>query len=194
MITPDALIALFKRALSEGWGYIYGGAGQTWTAAKQRAATRAMTVKYGAKWIGKRVADCSGLFAWAFRELGGSIYHGSNTIWRSHLSAKGKLKNGARTDGQAIKPGTAVFLTDDKQSRHHIGLYVGSDTVIEAKGTQYGVVTSKLSHWDEWGELKGVQYEEEKTEVFSALSGVTRAEFDALRARVLALEKTRGEG
>ena len=30
--------------------------------------------------------------------------------------------------------------------------------MIEAKGTQYGVVTSKLSHWDEWGELKDVNY------------------------------------
>lgn len=42
--------------------------------------------------------------------------------------------------------------------RHHIGLYVGNDTVIEAKGTKWGVVTSKPSHWDEWGELKDVDY------------------------------------
>ena len=169
MIQASALIALFQRALDERWGYIWGAKGQTWTKAKQEAATRAQTVKYGAKWIGQRVADCSGLFAWAFKELGGSIYHGSNTIWRSHLAAKGTLKNGTRLDGLPLKPGTAMFLTKTENgvtNRHHIGLYIGNDTVIEAKGTAYGVVTSRSDHWHEWGELKGVEYEEngEKTE------------------------------
>ena len=110
MIDVLALIALFMQALNEKWGYIWGTAGIKWTKAKQDAATREMTVKYGSKWIGHRVADCSGLFAWAFKQLGGYIYHGSNTIWNKYCSSKGKLKNGKRADGQPIKPGTAVFL------------------------------------------------------------------------------------
>lgn len=67
---------------------------------------------------------------------------------------------GKITAGIVLKPGTAVFLFDPQQSkpRHHVGVYVGNDTVIEAKGTQYGVVTSSVSHWDEWGELKSVDY------------------------------------
>lgn len=159
MIAVAALIALFQQALDEKWGYIWGASGQVWTQAKQNAATREMTIKYGSKWIGRRVADCSGLFSWAFKQLGGSIYHGSNTIWNKYCSAQGKLSKSKRADGQPIKPGTAVFLYRASDSnRHHIGLYIGNDTVIEAKGTIYGVVTSKLSHWDEWGELKGVDY------------------------------------
>ena len=42
------------------------------------------------------------------------------------LSAGGK-----RTDGQPLKPGTAVFLTKGSD-RHHVGLYVGDGKVIEA--------------------------------------------------------------
>ena len=167
MIKPSDLIALFKQALTNKWGYIWGAYGQTWTAAKQRAATREMTVKYGSKWIGHRVADCSGLVYWAFKQLGGKIYHGSHTQYVSYTTARGDLKNGARTDGQPLKPGTAVFkkkkATAGQKSYngynyHHVGLYIGEGTVIEAKGTINGVVTSKVSTWNAWGELKGVDY------------------------------------
>ena len=159
MIDAGNLIALFRQALDDKWGYIWGTSGQVWTEAKQRAATREMTIQYGRRWIGRCVADCSGMFVWAFKQLGASIYHGSNTIWNKYCSSKGKLSKGQRTDGQPIKPGTAVFLyRASDNNRHHIGLYVGDDTVIEAKGTMYGVVTSRLNHWDEWGELKDVDY------------------------------------
>ena len=159
MIDAGNLIALFQQALDDKWGYIWGTSGQVWTGARQKAATRETTIQYGAKWIGHCVADCSGMFVWAFKQLGASIYHGSNTIWNKYCSSKGKLSKGQRTDGQPIKPGTAVFLyRASDNNRHHIGLYVGDDTVIEAKGTMYGVVTSRLNHWDEWGELKDVDY------------------------------------
>ena len=36
VISTVALIAKFKQALSEGWGYIWGTAGEKWTAAKQK--------------------------------------------------------------------------------------------------------------------------------------------------------------
>ena len=157
MIAANELCEKFHEPLEEHGGYIFGKSGQKWTQAKQDAATRPQTVSYGQQWVGHRVWDCSGMFVWAYKAFGESIYHGSNTIWRSYCSKQGKLKNGQRCDGIAMKPGTAVFLLNDT-GRHHIGLYVGNDTVIEAKGTRYGVVTSKPSHWDEWGELKDVDY------------------------------------
>ena len=42
----------------------------------------------------------------------------------------------------------------------------GEGTVIEAKGTAYGVVTSKIgSGWTHWGELKGVDYAEKGEQI-----------------------------
>ena len=154
MIKASDLIRLFQQALDEKWGYIWGTRGQVWTQASQNRATRDMTVRYGQKWVGRRVADCSGLFVWAFRELGGDIYHGSNTMWKKYTTVKGTL-----TGTMTIKPGTAVFTVGDDGVRGHVGLYIGNDICIEAKGTQYGVVTSNLSRWDEWGELVGVEYD-----------------------------------
>lgn len=154
MIKASDLIRLFQQALDEKWGYIWGTRGQVWTQASQNRATRDMTVRYGQKWVGRRVADCSGLFVWAFKQLGGSIYHGSNTMWKKYTTIKGTL-----TGTMELRPGTAVFTVGSDGVRGHVGLYVGGGICIEAKGTQYGVVTSQLSRWDEWGELVGVEYD-----------------------------------
>ena len=182
MIQAEQLIALFVLALNNAWGYIWGTAGIVWTQAKQDQKVQYMVSKYGqnwktsdaakadnywsaamygAKWIGRTVADCSGLFAWAFKKLGGYIYHGSNTIWDKYCTSKGELIKGKRDDGKDLKPGTAIFTHNKKTGkRGHIGLYIGDGWVIEASGTINGVIKSKItiSKWVEWGELKGVNY------------------------------------
>ena len=183
MILVKDLIEKFQQALKEEWGYIWGTVGIVWDAARQNQKVQYMVNKYGSrwkgdvlakqdnyyyaalygsKWIGHRVADCSGLFRWAFGELGGSIAHGSNSIWKGYCSAKGTLSGGKRTDGKELRPGTAIF-TDKAGDKTHIGLYIGDGTVIEASGTQTGVIASKvtLSKWKCWGELKDVRYERE---------------------------------
>ena len=154
------LIAKFQYALDNKWGYILNTAGELWTQAKQNAATGDTAKQYGSKWIGHYVADCSGLFSWAFKQLGGYMYHGSNTMWNKYCTSKGDLSNGKRTDGKELKPGTAVFVLKNGNDRSHVGLYIGGDTVIEASSTQTGVITSKITNkkWAEWGELKGVTY------------------------------------
>ena len=171
MITTNALIEKFQQALNEKWGYIWGTAGETWTAAKQKElqkttdADRAQGRRYGSKWIGHKVADCSGLFSWAFKQLGGYMYHGSDTMYRKYCVNKGELSKGKRTDYGALKPGTAVFVWNGKKYSH-VGLFVGDGTVngdgtvIEAMGTINGVTTTKVTagKWTHWGELVGVDY------------------------------------
>lgn len=165
LIAVYALIELFRQALNEKWGYIWGTAGVMWTAAKQKElekttdSDRAQGRKYGSKWIGHMVADCSGLFSWAFKKLGGYMYHGSNTMYLKYCTDKGKLVKGKREDGKTLKPGTAVFVWNGS-TYSHVGLYVGDGTVIEAMGTVNGVTTTKVTagKWTHWGELKGVNY------------------------------------
>ena len=132
-ISSSELIAQFQTALRDDWGYIYGASGEIWTQAQQNAASREQTKKYGQKWVGHRVTDCSGLFAWAFRQLGGYCYHGSNTMFRRYSSASGSLSAGKRTDGEPLKPGTAVYKFNASEGYHHVGLYIGEGKVIEAK-------------------------------------------------------------
>lgn len=164
MVTAKAFIEQVMVPYREGWGYIYGTCGKLWTRELQdniehtTDSKRAASRQYGSQWIGKMVTDCSGLLRWALRQLGETIVHQARYQYTDYCNAKGKLINGARDDGLPILPGTAVFLQAPETKIHHVGVYVGNDTVIEAKGAKYGVVTSHLDHWDHWGELKMVDY------------------------------------
>lgn len=185
MIQAQALIDKFRYALDNKWGYIWGTSGTEWTAAKQQQKVNYMVINYGAdwkknadakkdnyysaadlgsKWIGHTVADCSGLFVWAFKQLGGAIAHGSNSIYDRYCTTKGKITADIR---KTMLPGTAVF-TGDESKHGHIGLYVGNGKCIEASGTVAGVCTSNLTagKWTYYGLLKNVDYsasEAEKT-------------------------------
>ena len=182
-ISPQDLITQFEIAIAGNWGYIYGTAGTKWTQSAQNQKVNYMENKYGsnwktsseakkdkyyysamygAKWIGHYVADCSGLFVWAYKKYGLSIAHASNSIYKSYCNVKGKLKAGVREDGKELLPGTAVF-TGTENDHGHIGLYIGNGWVIEASGTQTGVIKSKVSlaKWTYFGELNAVNYGKE---------------------------------
>ena len=189
MISEAALIEKFQYALDQKWGYIWGAAGILWTESRQKQKVDYMINKYGtswqknseakddtyyrsalygAKWIGSYVADCSGLFSWAFNQYKLYIAHGSNSIWKSYCTRKGNLSSGKRSDGAVLKPGTAVF-TDKNGDKTHIGLYIGGSKVIEASGVEAGVCMSNISasKWKCWGELKNISYEEKEDDDMS---------------------------
>lgn len=158
MVTAKSFLDKVRIPLDGKWGYIWGTSGVLWTEAKQKAATREMTVKYGARWIGRLVTDCSGLLRWALKQLGEDIVHHARYQYTNWCAAKGKLSNGLREDGTPPLPGSAVFLKGTEAHIHHVGVYLGGGVCVEARGTLYGVVTSSLTRWDYWGELKMVDY------------------------------------
>ena len=161
MINALAFCRKAEYALGQRWGYIWGTYGQRWTAEKQANTSNEQAKAYGSKWIGRRVSDCSGLPYWAVKSFMPDyrFVHGSNTQYREFCRNKGHLENGIPTDGHALRPGTLMFLTDKSGCRHHVGIYVGDNRVIEAKGTKSGVVVSAPSHWDDWGELKIIDFD-----------------------------------
>lgn len=167
MIQVKALIAGFEQAISEEWGYIYGATHEKWSEAKQAAYAREHSgdpdrensVKYGGKWAGHWVTDCSGIFHYWFSQIGGKIAHGSNSIWNDALSEKGTLPSGSQKEA-GLRPGYAVFTTSGDR-HNHIGLYIGNGKVIEAQGAKAGVIYSQITdkRWTAWGRLKNVQYD-----------------------------------
>lgn len=149
MIQASALVALFRRMLDERWVY-------EWGAAREGCV------------------DCSGAFVWAYRQLGATIEHGSNSI--AHLRV------GEYVPVAKAKPGYAVFKlrawrddSDNGGNRwfgqqpgdvYHIGLMGDDGKVLNAQSTKTGFVASDAAGWAFAAPLKDVIYKEEDGKVF----------------------------
>ena len=165
LIPARDLVNTAMTAYEEKWDYIWGKSGQAWTQANQDAATRPMTVKYGQKWVGRKVADCSGLFVWAYKQHGKKIYHGSNTIWEKYTVPETRA---ALAGVVKVRLGAAVFQNVGGK-RTHIGIYKGGGMVEEERGTQSGCILSPIATWDEVAELTDADYTGEIYETFDIL-------------------------
>lgn len=167
MIPLQGLYTYLNQMLSEEWGYIWGTAGTMWTEEKQRAVQygadsyNETAKKYGSKWIGHMVTDCSGVMVYIWNKYNLKIAHGSNTIARQYCKKMQTLP----------RPGYAAFKwKDDPTGKwsggdyYHIGI-VGEDgeTVYESQGTITGFTTSPASRWDYFAAFKDVDYEGTKS-------------------------------
>ncbi len=109
--------------------------------------------------------DCSGAFAYAYKRLGGYMYHGSNTMWRKYTAEKGKREE------MTLLPGMAVFKwkkdggPDSQGNYYHVGCYVGDGLVVEAQSKNTGVVVSDVSKWPYAAQLKETVYDVQEGEV-----------------------------
>lgn len=144
MIKASALINLFRRMLDERWAYELGAAREG-------------------------CVDCSGAFVWAYKQLGATIEHGSNSI--AHLRV------GEYVPIEEAKPGYAVFKLrpwreDDSGNRwfdqqpgdcYHVGLMGRDGRVLNAQGTKTGFVASPASqNWAFAAPLKAVSYSDDE--------------------------------
>ena len=110
-----------------------------------------------ANWLGGRTADCVGLikgYCWLnpeTREVGYAT-NGIPDINEEQMYQIASEKGGIQTIPEI--PGLAVWF------KGHIGIYIGDGYVIEAKGTRYGVVKTKLTdgRWTHWLKIPYISY------------------------------------
>lgn len=122
--------------------------------------------RYVANGTEKGAVDCSGAFTYWYKQGGSYMYHGSNTMWRKYSTEKGKIGEITLVPGMAVfkmkRDGTepSAYKNDGMGNFYHVGLYIGNNQVVEAKGTRYGCVISKLSDWGYAARLKYTDYED----------------------------------
>lgn len=167
MITGKQYADKVLLAYERKGGYIWGQSGATWTKAKQDRLRKKyeadpmkyknyeLAVKYGEKWIGHRVWDCSGLTSWAGKQFGLEFSHGSNSSWKKDCQKKGKIRKGMKL------PVGAWVYTGTESDKPHIGVVTADGIVTEAMGTRTGVTQTKLtnSKWKFWGLGKGIKFD-----------------------------------
>lgn len=123
-----------------GDGYIYGSTGWTCSPArreqqaKQYPEHRNNILDVGKKWDGKTCWDCA-TFTRACAKAGGAkLPSGATSQWRSDAwSVKGTID-------QLPEGAVAMLYRQKGEIMQHTGLYLGDGTVIDARGTKYGVV------------------------------------------------------
>ena len=160
----DDLVAYAIHAWESGWGYVWGTYGNVLTESlleykirqyPDGVGNRADTIRE--KWLGGRTTDCVGLikgYGWLDPD---SLTIGYATNGMPDVGADGMYKNAevkGSMDSMPDTPGLAVWCSG------HIGVYIGNGEVIEAMGTSYGVVKTKLDErsWTAWLEIPYIQY------------------------------------
>lgn len=155
------LVAYAREAV--GGGYCYGASGQVCSQkqreiwAEDNPSARENLLGVCAKWDGKKVWDCSGLFRGAWRELLKYRSGGATTIFKTWMTETGPISNMPDT------PGIAVFRANESNpaTKDHTGLYVGGGLVVDARGSSAGVVIGTLAsygRWTHWGKFEDVDY------------------------------------
>ena len=147
-----------------GWGYVWGACGQVLTESALASKVSQYPDEVGVQedfirthWLGRRCADCVGFikgYGWLNAETQ-EIEYGTNGM--PDIGADAMYANATEKgtiDTLPEIPGLAVW------HEGHIGIYVGNGEVIEAMGTRYGVVRTRLSerHWTHWLKIPYINY------------------------------------
>jgi cell wall-associated NlpC family hydrolase len=81
--------------------------------------------------------DCSGLVMWAYAHVGVTLDHWTGYQWQE----------GAHVATSALRPGDLVFFatnTNDPNTIHHVGMFIGNGEMVEAPHTGANVAISSI--------------------------------------------------
>lgn len=174
--TNIGLVEFVKKALSEKWGYVWGTFGQILTPAilEQKRKQYPNNIEkhlnfIKQNWLGRRTADCVNLikaYLWWKEDKNNPVYSIEHDkvdgVW---MSADGAYTVATEKGGINTLPDIPGICV---RFKGHIGVYIGGGEVIEARGTKYGVVKTKLKDrpWTHWLEFPHITYIKEESEVF----------------------------
>lgn len=161
-ITAKQLLAYFRKAVDEKWGYVWSLNGELYSRQlaqqyhdrKRSTSSHRNPATYWlqdcARWIGKMAADCSGGIVGAFRSVHPTYGDRTANTFYNQCAEKGKIATIPET------PGLCVWRDG------HIGIYEGNGNVLEFRGTEYGAVRTRLKDrtFTHWGRLRDVDYSE----------------------------------
>lgn len=161
MKTNTGLVEWCKERLANKEGYVYGAyfdrvITQAYLDAKQTQYPTQYTSAYMKRtqiWLGKVAGDCIGLIKSYIWETDGKV-----TLQKiSDKSADGMF-NLATIKGKINTMPDTIGLC--VRYKGHVGVYIGNNEVIEARGADYGVVKTKLSErgWTDWYECPHLNY------------------------------------
>lgn len=154
--TNSGLVAYCKA--QKGKPYWFGTYGQKASKAlynaKKKQYPKYYKWNYSSSVAGKKVHDCAGLikgYLWSSSPTASPKYNSKQdfgcTGFYNKAKKKGKISTFKKIAGQL------VFKGNDK-TKTHVGVYIGGNLVIEAKGHKWGVISSKLSTggWKYWAQ------------------------------------------
>lgn len=164
--TATGLVKHVKQCLEDGWGYVYGAIGQTCTESLLDQCAKLYPAnnlaggsmrKAGEKWLGRKVADCSGMIkAYLMSDYtGGPIQYSAEIDSFVHYN---KAKEKGPISTMPDVPGIIVYMPG------HVGVYIGNGVVVESAGTLYGVKKSSVKKsyasgpWTHWYKCPGIEY------------------------------------
>lgn len=164
MSKADTIEAFLYNAV--GCGYIWGATGWVSSPAKRNTHAKEYDEKDPAlaekirttckKWDGLRCYDCAQLIVQAAKLIGLKLPSGATSLWKADIWAeKGTIDTAP--EGKLI-----CIFRDDMGVKQHVGWKLRNGDVIDARGTDSGVVLNKkYSAWSHWGILRGLDDEVE---------------------------------
>lgn len=169
--TNTGLVAYVKAKV--GCYYWYGTYGQMASKSLYNAKKKQYPKYYTASDFSKQIAnpkqvfDCAGLikaYLWTDSISDKTPKYNAKQDYGATGFYNAAKKKGKYSSSVKMKVGTLVFKGNDK-TKTHVGVYIGDNKVVEAKGHAYGVVTSKLStgKWGYYAECHLISYAAEPT-------------------------------
>lgn len=158
------LVTYAENAFNSGWGYVWGTYGDVLTESLFEYKLKQYPDGVGDyedfirdNWLGGRTTDCVGLiksYGW-FNPDTKTVEYGTNgmpDVGADQMHKNAKISGSM--DTMPDIPGLAVWKSG------HIGVYIGNGEVIEAMGTKYGVVKTKLEGrgWSAWLKILYISY------------------------------------